>query len=380
MIENQWRWKLVVLGFGFLLISSFLDNLRGPLLPQITSELGLDYSRSSSLIFIGNVFSFGATLLLARLSRRYSSNLIASGAVALGISACAVGAWVHTQQVLWIFAAGLGSAITAMGSLSNVFVIDGTPARLRSRVLSGFHSLYGFGSVAAALVVAWQSGLGFHWSRIFMAIAVLLTAILIVLMRQSHAESIHDEQKSQSPMRVADYLTCLPLVLYVLGEVGCSTWLVTYVVKAHAMPESEASLLLSGFFGVMAVSRLLVFAFSRPGQEWTWIYASMLLAIVAFAGGLFVSPYFLPLTGVFGPFFPLYLMQIRIRKSSNWQTIAFMSFALMQAGMAMMHAMMGRVVDTFGATTAYLGPMIFLVAAAVSTRIQQNRFATEGHE
>ncbi len=293
----------------------------------------------------------------------------------LGMVACAFGAWVQSQQILWIFAAGLGGAITAMGSLSNVFVIEGTPSRLRARVLSGIHSLYGFGSVAAALIVAWQFDSGFHWSRIFLAVAAVLAVVLFLLMSRWKQDNLHSNERVQKPLRLSDYLMCMPIVLYVLGEVGCSTWLVTYVIKEHSFPESEASVLLSGFFGIMALSRLLVFAFSRPGKEWIWIYTSMILAACAFAGGLFISPYLLPLTGVFGPFFPLYLNQIRSRAESNWQSVAFMSFALMQAGMAMMHAVMGRMVDLLGAGSAYFGPLIFLVIAVVATRVQQSRFA-----
>jgi MFS family permease len=371
---NGWHWRSVALGFAFLICSSFLDNLRGPLLPQISRSLGLDFSQSSLFISTGNLSSVGATLLIAVLSRRIPVVRLGTPVLIFGALSCLFVAFVVNRPTLTIFAAIIGISITVLGSLSSIYVIEGTPILLRSRMLAGLHSLYGLGSLVAALAVAAQLKLGWSWQVLFMGCAALLAAILAGA-SQSRKASRNTPQMSARPDRafkLVDLAYCVPIVLYVLGEVGTSTWLVTYVVRAQGVGEAFGSVLLSGFFGCLAGSRVLTMFLCRPGSEWKWSIVSLGFATVFFYLGLTLSPYFFPLVGILGPFFPLYIQFFSVKFPGYWQTIALLTFSIQQAALAAFHYGMGWMVDHQGASVAYVIPGLCLVLSFVTLlRVRQ---------
>ncbi len=365
------NWRLIIFGFAMLLLASFLDNLRGPLLPQITESLRIPYGQSSSLIFAGNIASVVATLALIWANKNFRSRTLAKVSLAIAVAACLLSLTVDSLASLMLFSIVLGSSVTIMGSLSNVYVIQGSPVHRRARILSGLHSLYGVGSVIAALAVAAQTRYQMPWHAIFMVALIFFSAMLVAISATRSrsgteaAESTSANEKSHFALR--DLFICLPLTLYVLGEVGCSTWLVTFVTQSRGFSETDASLLLSAFFAVMAVTRIVTFLAVGHGREWLWMRWSMTAAVVSFVLGITVNPYFLPATGLFGPFFPLYVSHIRVAKPQNWQSMALISFAMIQGALACLHYSMGSFVDAIGAESAYWLPVSFLVIAWATT-------------
>lgn len=359
----------MILGFAFLLMGSFMDNLRGPLLPQITSLLQLPYAQSSSLIFIGNIAAVVASLLLAMTSHLFSFSQLARFTLLIAICACLLAIPVTTPSYLIVFAIAIGIAVTVMGTLSNIFVMEGAHPNSRARLMAGLHSFYGFGSVLSGIVVAAQSHSQADWRGIFILTAVLLTALLIPWLKKSsiREHTQMDDDHMKGALRREDLLLCLPLTLYVIGEVGCSTWLVTFVTTTQELTHSQGSMLLSAFFAILALTRLIILFVSKPEHEKSWMRISTAAACVFFTLGLYVSPYFLPLTGVFGPFFPIYVSRIREARPQTWQKVSMIGFAMMQAAMAIVHASLGSIVDQLGAALAYHVPLCFLVLAAIST-------------
>ncbi len=369
------RWSVFIVGAGLLCIGSWIDNLRGPILPTLAQLYQLDYGSTAIMVSVGNLVAMASTWLLMPLLNRWSIRQVG---VSVLIYTCIVSGatvLVKTPIHLYIWGAMIGGAISTMGSLSNIFVQSSCDARRRGQIMSALHSLYGLSSLFAP----WVAGLVLtkpeRWPILFASMApitILLAFFTRCLPLQSSSDSHGNVKSVAQPMSIGPIhtLTILVLVAYVLGEVLISTWMTSFLIETHKLTIKEASVYTSLFFAVMLVTRIACSIFARPPHHRLLLKVSLLASLTCFIGAQTTGwLWLLPLAGLLGPFFPLYVTWVGLRFPERDRSLVLWMLSMMQASLAFMNYVMGAFADWWGFKIAYLTPAVMLFLGLILLKI-----------
>jgi hypothetical protein len=141
-------------------------------------------------------------------------------------------------------------------------------------------------------------------------------------------------------------------------------WMTTYLVREHGFSPSAATPYLSAFFLVMATSRVVCAVAVRERWERLILRGALVLPLGAFAAAyLFGLKSALALTGLFGPFFPVFLARQSRRYPDRWRSVTIWTMVAMSVTIGLCNLLVGRAADLVGLRTAYLLPPLLLIAA-----------------
>lgn len=365
-IETSSRHYLVS-GILLLFLSSFLDNLRGPLLPILTRELAISYEDSSWLFVAGNFISVVVTFLLIPAMARYSERRTSLWAVAVAIAACISAYFVGGFLSFIGFALLLGIATGTMGAMCNIMTMLGSRPEHQRRSLSLLHMTYGLGALTSPLILVGLRDWGFSWAAAFGILLVPFVAMFSFVAVKIPERGPLSAPSDSGLMFSRDQL--LPLLifgLYVVGEVMTSAWLVTFLVEdAHQSLETGAKQM-SLFFVFMALSRLanLLIRSDRVASVVMILSLVIPLGLHGLARWL-TMPELLPLVGLVGSFFPLFLARLKDRFSDRWREMTVWIVVFLQIFIGAAHYLTGKLTEQWGIGVAYYLPMIALTLALV---------------
>jgi len=352
-ISRGLNYNLIVCSLLSLLISAFLDNIRGPLLPYFSRVLGRPYGEMSWLLSLGNLAAVATNLCLIPLVARSGTLRIAKRIWVISVVAVATAFVVSSFAGLMAWAVLIGVAISGMGSVCNLLMILGTDASHRARGFSGLHVMYGLGSFVAPLAVAATLSKSVGWQVVLWP-SLLGLAVWIVLLGRADDGSFRPaaEPKPFRPDAGAFWLVGT-FCLYVVGEVTVSTWLSAYLVEARGLTIPESTSYLSGFFVLMTGSRLLCSMFLRQEGEVLVVGGSLLAAVVFFCLGMRGWSWAFSLTGIFGPVFPVLLARLSRRYGSNSERLTLWVLMSTQLSLGISQFVVGNLTDRFGVGTSY---------------------------
>jgi len=359
-VTKKSGWRLILLGFGFLLLSAYLDNLRGILLPVFTQVFGLTHQQNSSFLVLGNFASVFFTLSLLFLTRRFSDR-----AVCIGVCVSVLGSLSYALKVsafpsLLIFSVLIGGMVSMLGSLANLNVIHGSTLTDRAKSLCGLHAMYGLGSLCAPEIAKRLFAAGDSWTApVFAAIpaaALLLFGSFAMPARRD--DGIPEVAVSVNSMQV---LILAIFAVYVAGEVMASMWMASYLVDFASFSVVEVAPYVTGFFLTMAITRLLCFFSLKPAAEVAVLFLSLIgssaFFILAYSGKIWAFP----LVGVLGPFFPLFLSRLGKTFPKSVRALTLWILASNQLTQACFHLVVGGLADHLGIRTAYGLPLWLLL-------------------
>jgi fucose permease len=350
-----------VIGFCLMLLSSYIDSLRGPIMPMLREELNLSPTVLSHFLVCGHIAAMLATLVLMRLLNRFHEQnvlflvLVASLSVGLWSLVPLSMTWFYTAAVLF------GGLNTSIGMFSNIMVMRvSTPAN-EGRLLSALHTLYGVGSLIVAALIGWLLDSGLPWT-----IAAMLTWIPILYML-IHAIGLRRQRRSaavetqHARLKFIHILLFVIFGLYVAGEVTTSMWMTTYLCEVLGFSEAHASFYLSGFFIAMTVTRIFATMFATQRWQVPMLWFAILLPILCH--GLALSGLGLALcaAGFLGPFFPVLLARVKSSFPKEWRAVTGWIVFAIQMTMIFVHLGVGRLASAVGMKIAYLAPMGFFI-------------------
>ena len=344
-----------VLGALLLLFGAFLDNLRGPLLPLISKDLGLNLADLGGFLAVGNLAAILGTFLLIPLMQHLSERRTAMGAaflLTLGWLAIRLSQLGFGSTALSLY---FGLSTSLCGALSNIFVVRGTPLKDQPRMLSGQQMMYGIGSMLAPLAVALVTSNQWPWSLLIVGMAPLALGLFLWIKFGLEEQGPAPEQGGQrltfDSMKLRVFLTFMG---YVASEVACSMWMATYLSAKFDLSVEQSSPVTSGFFAVMMMTRLLCFFFASAKYRNLLMWASLIIpAVVVTAVQLGGSFWLLPLAGCFGPFFPMYFSMVSRHYPDEWRSMSIWLIVSLQIALMAMNLGVGQLAEYLGSAKAY---------------------------
>lgn len=363
--STSYNWRLIAAGFICLFAGAFYDIIRGPLLPPLGKELGLDLTGAGWFLGLGNFAAGIATILMIWLSNRFSSERVIVILAVLGVVTCAIAPLVGNFPMLIILAVCSGALIATLGSLANILVVGGTPVERQGRMLSALHTMYGTGAAFASWSVGAVIGNGVRWWVLFSACLPLFLA-LYPLARSSGQSIEKPTDRFQSPRLFGfQYLAVLIFCLYVSGEVTTSMWMTTWLIDVKGLSLESATLILSAYFVVLLTARIACAVWMIPEREKFVLLFSLIVppAVMFMILGEYIGPWSFILIGLYGPFFPVFLARVSRFSPTNWRSLTIWAIVAMNLLLAVGHLSLGKIADAFGIGRAFYLPAIALTCA-----------------
>ncbi len=274
----------------------FIDNLKGPVLPELLRSEQLSLSQGGTILLGAYLGFIVATLLTGVLSDRvgYRHVLLLAG-ICLCFGLIGV-SFMSSFRILILMMSVVGLGLGAIEVGANGLIVElhrDNPGRYLN-LLATFH---GTGSFLVPLYVAWLISMGVAWQNIFLSV-VLLSGILTI----AFVVAPNCEVAKLPTISVWDWrtifrvgFTCqmgwyyLLISSYVAVELGLAAWLMEYLQKVRGQTVAQSSFYLSGFFVMIMLGRFFgSFVVERLG------YLQVVGA--ALIGGLVCL-----ITGILGP-------------------------------------------------------------------------------
>ena len=358
-------WSFVLGGFASQLASAYYDVIRGPLLPPVMQSLHLEFTESASFFAVGHAAAALATLAMIWALNRWSERILL---LTIGGVGAVAGLWAQAVvgfAGLLVLAALIGVAVTALGTLATILVVEGSPQALQARLLAALHSTYGIGCMAGSSIVGAGLAWGLGWPKIFGLGAPVYLGLMIfawVKLRPQH-RAAHERTVQSAGLSRMQVLVVVAFAIYVAAEVTTSMWLTSVLVQIHHLSTSDATIYVSGFFLTMTLSRLACAAFLRPAWERPVLYAALILPLGGFALGMHGELWGFALTGLCGPYFPVCLAHMSRLFPDKWRSLTIWIMVVMNVSIGAFDLVLGRLADAFGLAAAYaLPPALFVLA------------------
>ena len=300
--------KLLTAGaFLSFLIFGFVDNIKGPALPPLLSELGFSYSTGGSIL-IGAYFGFlVATLITGPIADRAGNKIvmfIAGVCLLIGLSAFSLfsPAWMLTAAIFFM---GMGLGAIEVGG--NLIILD-IHSQDKGRFLNLLSFFHGVGAMLAPLAAGQMLAAGLSWRIVYRAtmVPVLLLFVYFLYIKYPRDGVRHNSATLKEFGALAFsgemILYYLVIAVYVAAEVGVGAWLVEFLQKAKSQSVMQSSVYLSIFFATATAGRFFGSFFVDHIGYLKSMLAASLASILFIVIGIFGPPalaIFIPLSGLF---------------------------------------------------------------------------------
>ena len=366
---------LITVGcFISFFVFGFTDNLKGPTLPAILSELHISYGTGGN-IFSGEYVGFLiATLITGILADRFGlKSVVLLAGICLAIGVC--GYSIFSSALLLsasFFVIGLGLGAIELGP--NAIIVSVYHER-KGLYLNLMAVLHGLGALVAPLFAGWLLSLNVSWRVIYRwdFLPIVLFMLIFIFLRFPKAE-----EKTQLDFRHIPQIAFkgqLPwfyvaIAFYVAAEIGIAAWLVTFLQQIHSASVTSSNQALSLFFAMVMVGRLVGGFFVHRIGYLRSILIMTIGGILCFIAGLFGPKeisFLLPMTGFFlSIIFPTITAAVSDTHTENTNTILGVLYTFAGLGGAIGPFFVAWGSDLFGLQTGFSLNIVFMMILLVS--------------
>jgi FHS family glucose/mannose:H+ symporter-like MFS transporter len=369
--------KLITAGaFLSFFLFGFVDNLKGPILPNLLDDLGLSYSMGGTIV-LGAYLGF----LVATLSMGPLSDVAGKSVVILVACACLLIGMIgfSISSVFWMLAATMTIVGLGMGALEvggNLIMVD-LHSEDKGRYLNLLAFFHGIGSMIVPLYAGQLLKAGVSWRGIYQSgvLIVVLLFVYFLLVKYPKTGPSSDNKLDIRSLGKSAFggemiLFFIAIALYVAGEIGVGAWLVEFLQEAKSQSLITSTFYLSLFFGAITVGRFVgSFLVERIGYLEIMLYAALASAVFV-AVGIFAPPalaFFLPLSGLFfSIIFPTITAAVSDLHTDNVGTILGLLFTCGGIGGMLGPWLIGIFSDWLGIQTGFGLIVIVFVALSVT--------------
>jgi FHS family glucose/mannose:H+ symporter-like MFS transporter len=295
-MSNSAKARLTVGGFLSFFVFGFVDNLKGPVLPELLRAENFSYSQGGTLMLAAYFGFILATLLTGFMADRVSNRgVLLLASVCLGVGLIGI-SLTQAYAFLLICMGAMGIGLGAIEVGGNGLMVE-LHSAARGRYLNLLATFHGIGSLLVPLYVARLIAAGFSWQQVYSStafLAALLTVVFAIGGRRVPSDVAVDSKWEWATLVRDGFnyrMGCYYLLIgsYVAVELGVAAWLVEYLQQVQGMSVTGSSLYLSAFFVMMMLGRFMgSFFVERIGY--------VRLVGVAISGGAICLS-----AGIFGP-------------------------------------------------------------------------------
>lgn len=340
-----------------------MDNIRGPVFPEILEELKISDTQGAFFYITTSFISVFTSFYCAKWIQRWGAMALVRWGLGLMLVAF-LGYGAATKFWILIVASvifGLGFGIVA--SAQNIALKMGASAQHRRQLFSGLHSNYALAALSAPLVRNLFLYLGIGWKGVFMAVSAIPMLVLIAVSRfkdvpidSSAVESSDGLSFTRQEKRLV-LLLSLICVFYLWMEISISSRLVLFLKRTTELSDQEANYRLTLFFVIFLLGRLSFTIKSWPFKNKTILVGSGISSALCIYLGLNFNAWFLSLSALFmAPFFAVHMDFVSETVPDNVSHAIGSVVAFGSLGVVALHFLMGLFSDLFGINSAmYIG-------------------------
>lgn len=384
------RYSVLILAFVSLLLLGLSDNIRGPLFPEILQTFQVNDGQGS-LFFSISVLAgiFGASTAAKWVGRFGEIRTLQLAIFGLGLAQILI-SLVPQFTVLLLTKVLFGFSLALMGVMQNILVIQNSPEKYRSRILSALHSMYAAASLLAPLLITYylsissQQGNQDMWRDIFQMTGMFsfLVVGLSLLQKKWIVQSTSDVVEQEAQVRVKQesknliylkFYFAFILGLYVAAEILIASRLSLFLRREFSATTAEGSWYTAGFFVFLLLGRI-IFSFFKPAiQIRHQLVLSSVLSFICFTLGIVSHPGFLVLTGLaMAPFYPLMMSWAGEILPQDLPSAVGLGVSFSNIALLAMHTLVGLFAVWPGIKVAFgLGPLLMIIAMGMLLAYQK---------
>lgn len=353
---------LSLLGFGVL------DNLRGPFLSGILSDLHLSESQGAYYFALNSMCAslagYKGQPILKRLG---PAGMLMAGALLMGLGFMLMG-WSKDFFDLMVAASVLGVGIGWSGYAQNVTVAYLSPPNKLNQFMSGLHSVYGVAATASPYLAFLMMSWSWNWRQSFFASGWIPIVVCLLFWRDRRfrIEELKDEKVSRPSRAVFWHSLILSgaISLYLLAEISVGTRLVRYLEVRHAVPAVRGSLWLLAFFAGLALARFAGLLWPTRSLQRLLFILLLGSAVMAILALTLLPQLFLALGLSMGLVYPFGIAYVRERMGEHTSYALSLVLGVGSATVVGMHILIGQISEMFSLAAAmWIGPVGLLAAA-----------------
>ena len=364
-------WQTIALGYLGLFVFGLIDNVRGPIFPDLIAEYALSDARASLFFFVAAAATFANNVVLfgwmGRLGAARTMGVY-SLIQALGLVVTGFGRSYETTLVGSVL---VGVSFGGIGIATNVLVAESAPLHSRRQWLAGLHAMYGASSLLGPVWVTLFYGFASGWRAPvgwLAAGSVLMSGAALAANqgrgggRLTGSAGRSRTGPARRPVAAGVYygLICM---CYVGAELAISTRLPLYARREWGYSAAAANGLLSAFFIGLFAGRFLFAMVRIPWHSRFVLVCSGVNGLVCVVLGLVHHPGWLAAAGVcLSVFYPAVIALISDEHGPDGTTAFVTSWCItFQAlGLMAMHLGIGGLSDRIG-----LGRALWVAPAAL---------------
>lgn len=261
--KRNYVFQLLTVFIGFL-VFGFSENIKGPAIPRIQTDFGLDEMQIGTLLSLNSLGYLLACSFTAYLTRKWGAKTVTM--LAFG-SMVASGVFIFTSRTYpalsgsyFLMYIGNGMLEIALAILAARIFVGNT-----GTMMNLSHFFYGLSSTVAPLIASglMTVSIGGHtldWRGMYLIMLSLSVIPMIPTLlsrfpgeEEQGGERVPFTQLMRDP---AIWLIVLVLSFGVVSELAVGGWLVNFLEKAYHWNTTSASGMLSAFFLCFTFARL----------------------------------------------------------------------------------------------------------------------------
>lgn len=349
---------LAVIFVGYL-VFGFSENIKGPAIPRIQTDFSLNEMQIGLLLALNSLGYLLACSFTGLLTKKFGirfSNLFAFGIMALsGVFIFLSVNYPTLSASYFLMYIGNGILEIALGILAAKVFTKNT-----GMMMNLAHFFYGLSSTIAPIVATrimkvYALGRSFSWHEVYLIMLSLSVIPLIMALFTKFPKDDIEEEKHTSFKEYtkdpAAWMIVVILSFGVISELAVGGWLVNFLEKVYKWNTNASSGLLSAFFFMFTLSRLLLGPFTDK------IGLTKSLIIFSGASGFFTlmgviigqsAAFLFALAGAgIAPIYPTVMALLSKRYSKNSSTAVSFTVTLMGIGSVIGNFLVGGIIDLF---------------------------------
>lgn len=240
----------------------FIDNLKGPVLPELLRSEHLSLGQGGTILlgaYIGFIVATLVTGVIADVVGNRQVLLLAGICLCFGLIGVRFSSS-FTNLILMLSVVGLGLGAIEVGA--NGLIVELHPDN-PGRYLNLLATFHGTGSFLVPLYVAWLISLGVAWQNIFLSVVLLSGILTIAFVVAPNCDVARLPTRSgwngRELFRIgfSGQMGWYYLLIssYVAVELGLAAWLMEYLQQVRGQTVAQSSFYLSGFFVMIMLGR-----------------------------------------------------------------------------------------------------------------------------